>query len=119
MLSLSIVFFIFIFSLNPQKVLSAENQSSKILEKISKDFTNKFCNSIAFGLSKESAMDFSLKENKQIFSKRKGFDQINKELMAENIATSVIYTCGYNINLSGDEGINIFVKDYLKKFNES
>ena len=32
-------------------------KNDKLIERISKDYTNKFCNSIAFGLSKESAMN--------------------------------------------------------------
>ena len=100
------------------KVLNAlEAKDSILINKISKSYTNKFCNSIGFGLSKESAMKFSLKENNQVFQKRKGFNNIDKELLAEEIALSVIEKCGNPINLSGEEGVLEFKNYYLSKDN--
>ena len=87
----------------------------KLIKKISKSYSNKFCNAIGFGLAKESAMDFSLEENKQVFKKKKGINQINKELLAEEIAILVIEKCGYPINLSGEKGILEFRNYYLSK----
>ena len=46
---------------------AAEEVSSVLIKKVSQSYTKKFCNSIGFGLSKESAMKFSLKENKTQF----------------------------------------------------
>ena len=89
------------------------------IKKVSKSYTKKFCNSIGFGLSKESSMNFSLKENNQVFNKRKEFKDINKELLAEEIATEVVEKCGYPINLSGEQGILEFKSYYLSKDQES
>ena len=99
-------------------VLAAETEPSVLVKKISKDYTKKFCNSIAFGLSKESAMKFSLEENKKVFEKRKGFKDINKDSMAEEIAISVVDSCGYPINLYGEKGINEFKNYYVIKDKE-
>ena len=82
--------------------------SSILREKVSKAYTKKFCNSIGFGLSKESAMIFSIEENNKVFKSKKGIDNINKVLLAEEIATSVVEKCGYPINLSGEKGIQEF-----------
>ena len=101
-----------------EELNAQESKDSILINKISKSYTNKFCNSIGFGLSKESAMKFSLKENNQVFQKRKGINNINKELLAEEIALSVIEKCGYPINLSGEEGILEFKNYYLSKDNE-
>ena len=98
---------------------AAEIDESVLIKKVSKSYTNKFCNSIGFGLSKESAMNFSLKENKQVFKKRKEINNINKELIAEAIAISVIEKCGYPINLSGEKGIIEFKNYYLSKERDS
>ena len=49
---------------------AAENDNSDLINKVSKSYTKKFCNAIGFGLSKESAMKFSLEENKQVFKKK-------------------------------------------------
>ncbi len=100
----------------PTESLSAtEGIDNKLINKVSKSYTKKFCNAIGFGLSKESAMNFSLAENKQVFNKKKGFNEINKELLAEEIAISVIEKCGYPINLSGEKGILEFKNYYLSK----
>ena len=98
-----------------EELHASENVEAVLIKKISKSYTNKFCNSIGFGLSKESAMNFSIKENDQVFNKRKGFDNINKELLAEEIAIAVIENCGYPINLSGDKGVQEFKNYYLSK----
>ena len=95
-----------------------ENDNSIFLKKVSKSYTRKFCNAIGFGLSKESAMDFSLEENKQVFEKRKEMNNINKDQLAEEIAKMVIEQCGYPINLFGEKGIKEFRSYYLSKDNE-
>ena len=94
------------------------NDDSVLIKKASKSYSKKFCNSVGFGLSKESAMNFSLKENNQVFNKRKGFNNLNKELLAEEIAIEVVDKCGYPINLSGEKGILEFKNYYLSKDQE-
>ena len=102
-----------------KEVFASESDASVLITKVSKSYTKKFCNAIGFGLSKESAMNFSLKENNQVFNKRKDFYGINKELLAEEIAISVVEKCGYPINLSGERGIQEFKSYYLAKDQES
>ncbi len=101
-----------------EKSYASEGADSLLIKKISKSYTKKFCNSIGFGLSKESAMNFSIKENNQVFNKRKEFNYVNKELLAEEIAIEVIENCGYPINLSGEKGIEDFKSYYLLKDQE-
>ena len=115
---LVLTFFIFSTSIifHTERLYASESADSILIKKVSKSYTKKFCNSIGFGLSKESAMNFSKKENDQVFKKRKGFNNINKELLAEEIATSVIEKCGYPLNLSGEKGIQDFKYYYLSKF---
>ena len=104
--------FLFLF-FNVHNVEAFVIENDKLVDKISKDYTKKICNSIAFGLSKESSMKFANKENYLIFHKKKGFDDLNKELIANTIATSVVETCGYSLSLNGEEGINRFKEDYI------
>ena len=105
---------IFVFGpFNSQVLAESGDLSQKLVERIAKDYTNKFCNSIAFGLSKESAMAFSNKENNLIFKKKKGIDSIDKKLLARKISTLVVETCGYPISLKGEEGINEFEEKYI------
>ena len=115
--------FIFIFSflfllLKTYPVEASTINDDKLIQKISKDYTNKFCNSIAFGLSKDSAMRFANKENNLIFKSKKGFESINKNLIANSISVSVVENCGYLINLKGEEGANQFENDYILMNNQ-
>ena len=96
-----------------------ESENSVLVQKVSKSYTKKFCNAIGFGLSKESAMNFSFEENKQVFKNKKEINNVNKELLAESIAISVVEQCGYPINLSGQKGILEFKSYYLSKDQES
>ena len=108
--------FIFVFT---EELYASESIDSILIKKVSKSYPKKFCNSIGFGLSKESAMNFSIKENNQVFKKRKGINNINKESLAEEIAIAVVEKCGYPINLSGEKGILEFKTYYLEKDQES
>ena len=102
-----------------EELYASESVDSVLIKKVSQSYTKKFCNSIGFGLSKESSMNFSLKENNQVFNKRKNFENINKEALAEEIAIGVIEKCGYPIKLSGEKGIMEFKDYYLSKDKES
>ena len=108
---ISLTFLVF----HTEVAFASEIDPSIFREKVSKAYTKKFCNAIGFGLSKESAMEFSIEENNQVFKKRKQFDKIDKELLAEEIASSVVEKCGYPINLSGERGILEFKNYYLSK----
>ena len=113
-----IIFSIIIFS-HTEELYALESNNSILIKKVSQSYTKKFCNAIGFGLSKESAMNFSIKENKEVFKKRKEINNINKELLAEEIASSVVEKCGYTINLFGEKGIRDFKNYYLSKDNQS
>ncbi len=115
----SLIFFTTKFIFKIETVYASEFDSSSFIKKVSKSYTKKFCNSIAFGLSKESAMNFSIAENNQVFEKRKEMKNINKELLAEEISISVVEECGYPISLSGQKGINEFKNYYLEKDSKS
>ena len=115
----SFIVFTILISFQAKIINAAEIYDSVLIKKFTKGYTNKFCNSIGFGLSKESAMNFSFEENKQAFKKRKEIDKVNKELLAEEIAISVVEQCGYPINLSGEKDILEFKNSYLLKEMES
>ena len=115
------VFLIFsiLIIVHTEKLSASENYESELINKVSKSYTKKFCNSIGFGLSKESAMNFSIKENNQVFKKKKDFNNINKELLSDAIAREVVERCGYPIQLSGEKGVTEFKNYYLLKDQES
>ena len=107
-----------LFATKTEELYALEIDNNIFIKKVSKSYTNKFCNAIGFGLSKESAMKFSFEENRQVFKKRKEINNINKELLAEEIAISVVEKCGYPIKLSGDDGIKEFKNYYIAEDKE-
>ena len=115
--NLIIVFSLIFVPLNVKDVNAIPISDDKLIDRISKDYTNKFCNSIAFGLSRESSMKFSNKENNLIFKKKKNFHSLNKDLIANKIAISVVEDCGYLVNLKGHQSITEFENDYLSMNN--
>ena len=119
MISFVFILFTIIISFHTKEVYASGNNKSDLINKVSKSYTKKFCNAIGFGLSKESAMKFSLEENKQVFKKKKEINKIDKELLAGEIALSVVEKCGYPINLSGEKGILEFKNYYLIQDNIS
>ena len=101
------------FIIHTEKLYASESSNSDLIKKVSRSYTKKFCNAVGFGLSKESAMSFSINENNQVFKKRKEFNNINKDLLSEKIALEVVEKCGYPINLKGEKGIQEFKNFYL------
>ncbi|WP_269606528.1 hypothetical protein [Prochlorococcus marinus] len=108
-----------LFLFQTETLYASESDQSAFIKKVSRSYTKKYCNAIGFGLSKESAMNFSIEENKQVFKKKKEFNSINQDILAEEIAISVVEKCGYPINLSGEKGIQIFKSFYLSKASET
>ena len=110
--------FSLVLSLSPiHSVEASEIKNHQLIQRIAKDYANKFCNSVAFGLSQESAMTFANKENYLIFKKKKGFESLNQKSIASQVSIKVIEDCGYLINLRGEDGITQFENDYISMNN--
>ena len=68
-----ILIFSTLFIFHTEQLYASEGVDSNLIKKVSRSYTKKFCNSIGFGLSKESSMNFSLQENNKVFNKKKRF----------------------------------------------
>ena len=88
--------------------------SSKTIEKLAANYSKKFCNGLAFGLSKESALEFTVNENKQLLNKKYKGSKLSDELLSYEISSKIVNDCGYPIGLSGEQGVLEFQK-LLKK----
>ena len=87
-------------------VSNHDNQAALALEKrIAKNFSKKFCNSIAFGISKESSMNFSKGEIQKEQSKNPLLIEINQDSLSYRIADEILYNCGIAIGLKGQKGL--------------
>ena len=103
-------------------------KKEKILERVSKGYSTKFCNAIGMGISFDSALRLSIEENSKaeynpslwLDIARNGKQYINEigsDEIIEKISENVINRCGYPIGLDGVEGIEIFktvLEDKLK-----
>ena len=61
--------------------------------KISRKFSNTYCNSIKFGISKDGALKFAIGETNKEFSKNKLNKFIDYEFLNKNILLSLENTC--------------------------
>ena len=78
-------------------------QNDQLIERIAKDFSNKFCNGVGFGLSEESAVNFAMKENMAIFKKKKGIENLDTKVIVEKVSASVMDRCSYPLTLAVDQ----------------
>ena len=88
-------------------------------DRISANFSNKYCKAIQSGYSKDEAMRSAIIETENIvaFSLNPQKKWIVKEDLADQIAIRVVNKCGWSFGLVGKEGINYF-KRYFLEINE-
>ena len=88
-----LLFFLFIF-ISP---LYATEFSSETIEnytlKISRKFSNTYCNTTKFGISKDGALKFAIGETNKEFSNNKLNKYIDFELLNNNILISLENNC--------------------------
>ena len=115
-----LIFFIIIsITLNAPFVFAAEKAEIKITKlenKISRNITRKFCNSLGFGLSKESSIKFAVRENNKEMSNKNLYELIDNKEIADQLAVSIVENCGTKMDLFGQKGIYEF-KSYLNEID--
>ena len=119
-------FFVFSFFiiclLNPPIGLAfdtSDPSASLLQNRISNNFSNKYCKGIESGFSKDQAMRSAIIDTENIvaFSINPQKKFILKDDLASQISIKVINKCGWSFGLSGKEGINYF-KKYFLEINE-
>ncbi len=90
-----------------------------LMNRISNNFSNKYCKGIESGFSKDQAMRSAIIETENIvaFSINPQKKFISKNDLANQISIKVINKCGWSFGLTGKEGINYF-KNYFLEINE-
>ncbi len=76
--------------------------------KLSNKISKNFCNSLGFGISKESAIKFSIGEVQKEISKKNIFSKSDIDDLQDQIANKIIDKCGSPLGLYGQEGIADF-----------
>ena len=125
MLKLFFVLLLFIiFQLKPTIGLAFDTSDpsvSLLQNRISNNFSKKYCNAIQNGLSKDEAMKSAIVKTENIisFSYNPQKKWIEKSDLANQISLQVVNDCGRSIGLIGNEGINYFKLYFLEIYEKT
>jgi len=120
---LSLIFFL-IYFLNPPIgfAYDASDPSVSLLQnRISNNFSKKYCNAIQNGFSKDEAMKSAIVKTENIisFSYNPQKKWIEKSDLANQISLKVVNDCGLSIGLIGKEGVNYFKSYFLEIYEKT
>lgn len=94
---------------------------SLLQNRISNNFSKKFCKAIQNGLSKDEAMTSAIIKTENIvsFSYNPQKKWIEKEDLANQISLKVINDCGWSFGLIGKEGVDYFRNYFLEIYEKT
>ncbi len=101
-----------------------------IQTKIAKSYSNKFCNAVGIGMSKESAMKLTIMENNELtynpslwldiaFKGKKEIEKINKSDFSHEIYQTIIDDCGSSLEAIGGTTMKDFKDEFISEINNS
>ena len=110
--------------LHPRITLASHNSDpsvSLLQNRISNNFSKKYCKEIKNGLSKDEAMTSAIIKTENIvsFSYSPQKKLIEKEDLANQISIKVVNDCGWSFGLIGKEGINYFKTYFLEIYEKT
>ena len=119
-----ILFFLLIYLLNPKLGLALEKSDpsvSLLQNRISNNFSRKYCNAIKNGFSKDEAMKSTIVKTENIisFSYNPQKKWIEKDDLANQISLKVVNDCGWSFGLVGKEGVNYFKSYFLEIYEKT
>ena len=122
-LSLALCFFIF-FLLNPAIGLEFETSDPSVIllqNRISNNFSRKYCKAIQNGFSKDEAMKSAIVRTENIisFSYNPQKKWIEKDDLANQISLQVVNDCGWSFGLIGREGVDYFKSYFLEIYEKT
>tara|TARA_Y100001968_G_C18744650_1_gene430565 strand:+ start:53 stop:454 length:402 start_codon:yes stop_codon:yes gene_type:complete len=117
--------FLTVFILLKPLVSLASNHSdpsvSLLQNRISKNFSRKYCNSIQNGFSKDEAMTSAIIKTENIvsfkYNPQKKF--IEKDDLANQISLQVVNDCGWSFGLIGKEGVDYFKSYFIQIYEKT
>jgi len=120
---ISLILFI-IFQLKPAIGLAFDTSDpsvSLLQNRISNNFSKKYCKAIQNGFSKDEAMKSAIVKTENIisFSYNPQKKWIEKSDLANQISSQVVNDCGRSIGLIGNEGINYFKLYFLEIYEKT
>ena len=118
------LFFLIIYFLNPSFTLALNTSDpsvSLLQNRISNNFSKKYCRAIQNGLSKDEAMKSAIIKTENIisFSYNPQKKWIEKDDLANQISSQVVNDCGWSFGLIGQEGVNYFKSYFLEIYEKT
>ena len=117
--------FFFTFSLlNPTISLAFDTSDpsvSLLQNRISNNFSKKYCKAIENGFSKDEAMKSAIIKTENIisFSYNPQKKWIEKDDLANQISLQVVNDCGWSFGLIGKEGVDYFKSYFLEIYQKT
>ncbi len=124
MLRFFLILLLIIFILNPSLGLAFDRSDpsvSLLQNRISNNFSKKYCNAIKNGFSKDEAMKSAIVRTENIiaFSYNPQKKWIEKDDLANQIALQVVNHCGWSFGLIGKEGVDYFKSYFLEIYEKT
>ena len=118
------LFFLIIYLLNPPTGLAFDTSDpsvSLLQNRISSNFSKKYCKAIKNGFSKDEAMKSAIVKTENIisFSYNPQKKWIEKDDLANQISLQVVNECGWSFGLIGKEGVNYFKSYFLEIYEKT
>jgi len=113
---------IFLFNPPTTNAFNSSDPSVSLLQnRISKNFSKKYCNAIKNGLSKDEAMTKAIIKTENIisFSYNPQKKWIEKDDLANQISSQVVNDCGWSFGLIGNDGVNYFKSYFLQIYEKT
>ena len=118
------LFFCIVFIIKPQTGLAFDKSDpsvSLLQNRISNNFSRKYCKAIQNGFSKDEAMKSAILKTENIisFSYNPQKKWIEKDDLANQISLQVVNDCGRSIGLIGKDGVNYFKSYFLEIYEKT
>ena len=118
------LFFFIVYLFNPSAGLAFDTSDPNIdllQNRISNNFSSKYCKAIQNGFSKDEAMKSAIIKTENIisFSYNPQKKWIEKDDLADQISLKVVNDCGWSFGLIGKEGVNYFKSYFLEIYEKT
>ena len=116
--------FFIVYLLKPSIGLAFDTSDpsvSLLQNRISNNFSKKYCNAIQNGFSKDEAMKSAIVKTENIisFSYNPQKKWIEKNDLANQISLQVVNDCGWSFGLVGKEGVDYFKSYFLEIYEKT
>ena len=117
-----LLFIVYLLNPLPGLAFDTSDPSVSLLQnRISNNFSRKYCKAIQNGFSKDEAMKSAIVKTENIisFSYNPQKKWIEKDDLANQISSQVVNDCGWSIGLNGKNGIDYFKSYFLEIYEKT